>query len=125
LVDFDDATIDTHSAFDEANNKFVVPAGKDGLYIVSYHLDSGTTADYAQYLSSYVKVNGSYYQQIAAGKNTASPDHPVYQVGGASVLMDLVEDDEVTIHIQATNIGASDYQINSGTFGSFLTIYQL
>jgi hypothetical protein len=66
-VPFNSATIDTDSATDTSNNRFTVPSGKGGKYLISYGIGAGADSHTNLYrIFTQLYKNGSNSTLLAA-----------------------------------------------------------
>ena len=111
-ITWDTTEIDTDSAFDTTNNKFVVPTGKAGkYYIYGNLLGRSTTAKQVQDMRIMIYKNGSLYKTTFHIFSANIGDYiPVF----CNAMMSLSAGDEIEIYTYL-NIGSGTAKILGNT----------
>ena len=111
-VTWDVEDIDTDSAFDLTNNKFVVPTGMAGkYYIYSNLLGRSTTSKQVQDMRTMIYKNGS---NTKTGFQIFSANIGDYISSFANATMDLADGDEIEIY-NYINIGSGTPRVTGSS----------
>jgi len=126
-VDIDTTQIDTHSAFDTANNRFTVPSGQAGTYQLFAQANIGNANGSAANLRDhylYIYKNGS---GIAFSDHNPNSSWWAQNTSYVSLITDLAVGDYIEMYAYI-NVGAGDgriVSIDSGRIKSFLYGHKL
>jgi len=111
-IDFDTSIIDSDSGVDTTNNRYTIPTGKGGTYLVHCWYRTGTGTDSGSF-DIFVYVNGSLYSSAAdMGAYIANLSYNTIQCTGMLVLSagDYIEMYAKQAHVNATHdIGYSGH----------------
>jgi len=119
-VALDQVIIDTDSGFDATNDRWTVPSGKAGKYVVSFRVlgaggggGSGANSQ-TDNLQAVLKLNGT----IIAGGNIDFRSNPIREARlGDTVLLDLSVGDYIEVWGTVVRAGSNTPYFGGGTSG--------
>jgi len=119
-IAFNTASIDSDSAFDTSNNRFVVPSGKAGKYYIYAQLNSDSGD--VEYIETTIAKNGTEVNYIINNPNSS---HSNLQTNIATIL-DLAASDYVEL-FTASNQTSGNATITASVRGknTFMLGYKL
>ena len=119
-IAFNTASIDSDSAFDTSNNRFVVPSGKAGKYFIYAQLNSDSGD--VEFIETTIAKNGTEVNYII---NNPSNSHSNLQTNIATIL-DLADSDYVELFTSSSQ-SSGDATISASVRGknTYLLGYKL
>ena len=123
-ITFDSEVFDTDSAFDLANDKFTVPSGKGGKYVIgtSLYTDAGAVSNY-QYGNIKLYLNGAEKTHTIFDPRN-NPSHQLVITHQA--ILDLSASDYIEVYCRISDLSGSPFiDGNSSTYQSYFYGYRI